>query len=163
MSVLAVALSGAVVGIAAAGAGRGFAAAALVPALVATVGAAAPHTGSLDWLVPAALRATEYLCVIAIGVCAGVPYPLVFALLGALALRHYDLTARLDKKASPVNGGWLVVGIEGRVTLLVVAALVGLAHFGFALVAAYCLAALIGGAAFGTMGVRRRAATVAVA
>ena len=71
-----------------------------------------PHAGALDWLVPAALRAAEYLHVIAVGWAGDVPAPVIFALLFVLALRHYDLTARLEKRQrgaaaapTPVSAG----------------------------------------------------------
>ncbi|GGJ96337.1 hypothetical protein GCM10010123_27910 [Pilimelia anulata] len=60
---------------------------------------ARPHDGPLDWLVPAALRGTEYLLLIAAGRAGGVPWPLVFAALLALALRHYDQQTRMEKQA----------------------------------------------------------------
>lgn len=76
----------------------------------------AGHTGALDWLVPAALRAAEYLFVIGVGIAGEVPRPLTFALLAALALHHYDITARPTGKPHVAALGW-----DGRVVLLAVA------------------------------------------
>ena len=74
--------------------------------LAAGLPARAPHDGPLDWLVPAALRAAEYLFVVAVGLAARVPPPIVFLLLFALALRHYDRTARMGKGGPAVRFGW---------------------------------------------------------
>ena len=46
---------------------------ALLVLLVAGLGAGATHAGPLDWLVPAALRAGEFLFAIAVGVVGDVP------------------------------------------------------------------------------------------
>jgi hypothetical protein len=113
---------------------------ALVGLLVGGAGARAPHGGALDWLVPAALRAGEYLFVAGVGVACAVPAPLVFALVLALALHHYDVTARMEKGApDPVvrlRPGWDVV-----VVLLTLAAAAGWATGG-----TIVLAGLAGGA-----------------
>jgi hypothetical protein len=85
--------------------------------LSAGLSARASHTGPLDWLVPAALRAAEYIFVIGVGIAGGVPRPLVFVLLFAIAMHHYDLTARPVAKQHVTDLGW-----DGRVALLAVAA-----------------------------------------
>ncbi|MBG0565169.1 CDP-alcohol phosphatidyltransferase family protein [Actinoplanes sp. NEAU-A11] len=99
------------------------------------------HGGALDWLVPAALRAGEYLIVAAVGLYGTVPPPVVFLLLFMLAMRHYDLTARMEKGAPATGAGGAPLGWDGRVLLLVLAALLGYATAGTAV-----LAALVGGA-----------------
>ncbi|MDG4763488.1 DUF5941 domain-containing protein [Solwaraspora sp. WMMD406] len=93
--------------------------------LVATAaGAARPAAGALDWLVPAALRAAELLFVVAAGALAAVPPPVTYALLLVLALHHYDLTARLEKRlGAPPLHRWSL-GWDGRVLLLTAAAIV---------------------------------------
>jgi phosphatidylglycerophosphate synthase len=112
------------------------AAAAAVVAL-AGLPCAAPHTGALDWLVPAALRATEYLFVVGAATAAGVPLPLLFALLFALALRHYDLVARMEKRAgAAVTRAW-DIGWDGRVTVLAVGVAAGVATPTVAVLAGY--------------------------
>jgi hypothetical protein len=93
-----------------------------VVVLAAGLSARADHAGPLDWLVPAALRAAEYLFVIGIGVAGEVPRPLVFALLFVLALHHYDLTARSAAKQHIADLGW-----DGRVVLLALSAAAGVA------------------------------------
>ncbi|MGX6604349.1 DUF5941 domain-containing protein [Micromonosporaceae bacterium Da 78-11] len=105
--------------------------------LVAGLAARARHSGPLDWLVPAALRAAEYLFVVAVGLIGPVPPPVVFLLLFMLALRHYDLTARMEKGAPPGLGGGAPLGWDGRVVLLTVAAVAGFATLGEAVLAAY--------------------------
>ncbi|BCJ43987.1 hypothetical protein GCM10010168_67900 [Actinoplanes ianthinogenes] len=109
-------------------------------ALAAGMTARARHDRALDWLVPAALRAAEYLFVILAGVVGGVPWPLVFLVLFVLALRHYDLTARMEKGAPGTRAGAAVLGWEGRTVLLIGVTLAGFAIGGFGV-----LAALAGG------------------
>ncbi|GIE98329.1 DUF5941 domain-containing protein [Paractinoplanes rishiriensis] len=105
--------------------------------LVLTAGlpAAARHGGPLDWLVPAALRAAEYLFVVAVGLAGAVPPAVVFLLLFTLALRHYDLTARMEKGAPAGRTRGAPLGWEGRVLVLAVFALAGQATWGLALLA----------------------------
>ncbi|WP_213454143.1 CDP-alcohol phosphatidyltransferase family protein [Rhizomonospora bruguierae] len=76
----------------------------------------------LDWLVPAALRAVEYLAVVAVGVYRGVPYPLLYLLLVLLALHHYDLVARMEKNIPPRRAA-VALGWDGRMIVLILAAL----------------------------------------
>lgn len=116
------------------------AAAALV-VLAAGLPAGAKHDGPLDWLVPAALRAAEYLLVVAVGLVGSVPPPVVFLLLFTLALRHYDLTARMEKGAPAGRSRPALIGWDVRVVLLTAAALAGQATLGEAV-----LAVLTGGA-----------------
>jgi phosphatidylglycerophosphate synthase len=98
--------------------------------------ARARHGGPLDWLVPAALRAGEYLLVVAVGLIGRVHPPVVFLLLFLLALRHYDLTARMEKGAPAGTGGWARIGWDGRVVVLAVAGTTGWATLGEALLCA---------------------------
>nr|MDT0660201.1 DUF5941 domain-containing protein [Micromonospora sp. DSM 115978] len=123
--------------------------AAVLVMLAAALPASAPHDGALDWLVPAALRAAEYLFVISIDVAAGVPGQVTFALLFVLALRHYDLTARLEKRERApllVTAG---LGWDGRVLLLAVPVVAGWAAAGTAVLAGYLFAILAIGAIAG--------------
>ncbi|MEV6600275.1 DUF5941 domain-containing protein [Actinoplanes sp. NPDC051346] len=109
-----------------------------VAALVLGAGLAARsrHDGPLDWLVPAGLRAAEYLLAVAVAVICAVPPPVVFALLFALALHHYDLTARMEKAAPDLEAKRALLGWDGRVVLLVLFALAGVATAGELLMAA---------------------------
>ncbi|KXK61757.1 CDP-alcohol phosphatidyltransferase [Micromonospora rosaria] len=111
----------------------------LLVLLLAGLGAGAAHNGPLDWLVPAALRAGEYLFAIAVGVVAGAPAWLVFGYVFVLTLHHYDLVARLEKRqaAPPLHGGTL--GWEGRSALLAVATIAGIASIGLFTLGVYLL------------------------
>ncbi|MGK5520472.1 DUF5941 domain-containing protein [Micromonospora sp. URMC 107] len=131
---------------------------ALAGLLLAGGGARAAHDGPLDWLVPAALRAGEYLFAIAVGVVGGVPAWLVFGYVFVLTLHHYDLTARLEKRqaAPPLHGGTL--GWEGRSVLLAAAAIVGFAGIGMATLGTYLLVVFVGSVALAWVVLPARAA-----
>ncbi|MEU4565648.1 DUF5941 domain-containing protein [Micromonospora sp. NPDC023956] len=111
--------------------------AALLVLLAAGLGARGRAEGALDWLVPAALRAAEYVFAIAVGVAGDVPLPLVFGYVFVLTLLHYDLVARLEKRqpAPPLHD--LTLGWEGRSILLVVALIAGFAWVGTATLGTY--------------------------
>ncbi|MEU5725160.1 DUF5941 domain-containing protein [Micromonospora sp. NPDC047738] len=115
----------------------------LLVLLVAGFGARAAHDGPLDWLVPAALRAGEYLFAIAVGVAGRAPAWLIFGYVFVLTLHHYDLTARLEKRQvapplHPATFGW-----EGRSALLTVAAFVGYASIGLVTLGTYLLVVFV--------------------
>jgi phosphatidylglycerophosphate synthase len=113
---------------------------AAVLVLAAGLPARSGHRGPLDWLVPAFLRAGEYLLVVAAGLIGGVPTPVVFLLLFALAMRHYDAVARMEKSAPPGRRLDAVLGWEVRVVVLT-----GLTLLGRATLAEVLLAVLVGG------------------
>ncbi|GHJ10489.1 hypothetical protein TPA0907_48560 [Micromonospora humidisoli] len=116
---------------------------ALVVLLVAGLGAGAAHNGPLDWLVPAALRAGEYLFAAVVGVIGGVPAWLVFGYVFVLTVHHYDLTARLEKRqAAPPLHPW-TLGWEGRSVLLAVAAIAGFAAPAMATIGTYLLVVFV--------------------
>ncbi|MFE0588546.1 DUF5941 domain-containing protein [Micromonospora echinospora] len=112
---------------------------ALLVLLAAGLAARGRAEGPLDWLVPAALRAAEYVFAIAVGVAGDVPLPLVFGYVFVLTLLHYDLVARLEKRqpAPPLHD--LTLGWEGRSILLVVALIAGFAWVGMATLGTYLL------------------------
>ncbi|MEU8660231.1 DUF5941 domain-containing protein [Actinoplanes philippinensis] len=97
----------------------------VIPVLLTGFSGRTRHDSALDWLVPAALRAAEHLIVVATGLYGNVPPPLVFLLLFTLALRHYDLTARMEQDAPATGTAGTALGWDGRVLLLVLAALIG--------------------------------------
>lgn len=136
--------------------------AALVVLLAAGLGAGAAHNGPLDWLVPAALRAGEYLFAIAVGVVGGVPPWLIFGYVFVLTLHHYDLTARLEKRQSapPLHG--VTLGWEGRSVLLALAAIVGFAGIGMATLGTYLLVVFVGSIALAWVVLPARAARASV-
>jgi hypothetical protein len=117
--------------------------------LVLTAGASRgrPHTDSLRWAVPPVLRMAEYATVIWLAAIAGGAGPAAaFALLAAVAFRHYDLFYRLrflglapPRWVGDVAGGW-----EGRLIAAYVLLLVGAVPAGF-FVAAGLLGALFVG------------------
>ena len=115
--------------------------AAAVLVLGAGLAARSRHDGPLDWLIPAALRAAEYLLVVAVGLSCSVPPPVVYLLLFMVALQHYDLTARMEKGAPDASAAKARLGWDGRVVLLVLCALGGVATAGELL-----LAVAVGGA-----------------
>ncbi|QLQ39021.2 DUF5941 domain-containing protein [Micromonospora robiginosa] len=116
---------------------------AMVLLLGAAQGSRAPHAGALDWLVPAALRAAEYLFAIAVGVAGRAPAWLIFAYVLVLTLHHYDLTARLEKRQSapPLHGATL--GWEGRSLLLAIGLVAGIVSITLATIGAYLLVVFV--------------------
>ncbi|GAA0523795.1 hypothetical protein GCM10010172_00210 [Paractinoplanes ferrugineus] len=98
------------------------------------------HRGPLDWLVPAFLRAGEYLLVVAAGLIGSVPTPVVFLLLLALAMRHYDAVARMEKSAPAGRRLDSALGWDVRVVVLTVLTLLGRATL-----AEVLLAVVVGG------------------
>ncbi|WP_435818495.1 DUF5941 domain-containing protein [Micromonospora lupini] len=116
---------------------------ALLALLAGGLGAGAAHNGPLDWLVPAALRAAEYLFAIAVGVVGGAPGWLIFGYVFVLTVHHYDLTARLEKRqtAPPLHAATL--GWDGRSVLLALAAIAGIVSIGMATLGAYLLVVFV--------------------
>ncbi|WP_127500051.1 DUF5941 domain-containing protein [Actinoplanes solisilvae] len=98
------------------------------------------HGGPLDWLIPAFLRAAEYLFVAAVGLSGPAPTPVVFLLVFMLTLHHYDLVARMEKGAPAGRATGDPLGWDGRVVLLAAAALAGVPTAGMVV-----LAVLVGG------------------
>ncbi|MFF5051572.1 DUF5941 domain-containing protein [Micromonospora sp. NPDC000663] len=116
---------------------------ALLVLLAGGLGAGAAHNGPLDWLVPAALRAAEYLFAIAVGVVGDAPGWLIFGYVFVLTVHHYDLTARLEKRqaAPPLHAATL--GWDGRSVLLTLAAIAGIVSIGMATLGAYLLVVFV--------------------
>ena len=73
----------------------------------------------------------------------------MYALLGVLVMIHYDTSSRIEKAATPFVGAQAALGWDGRVTLLALAAALGLATAGFAVVTAIVGAVLVGGTLVG--------------
>jgi hypothetical protein len=132
-----------------------------VAVLAALASARSDHDGVLDWLVPAGLRAVELGVVTVAGLVAGVPWPVVFALLAVVALYFYDLAAGLDKAASPVSRRDLGLGWPARCAL-VLAAAAGAQFIGpvaatavFAALTVYIAAVFAGAALVGSLTPKR--------
>ncbi|MGH8793962.1 MAG: DUF5941 domain-containing protein, partial [Stackebrandtia sp.] len=107
-----------------------------------------PHSGPLDWLTPAGLRAGEFGVVVICGLAGGVPAPLTYGLLGVLALYHYDLAARIDKSASPMSSRGFGLGWDGRLLVLLVGVAVpasGWTTWVFALLTAHVAVVFLAG------------------
>lgn len=130
---------------------------ATVVGLLAALGSAAPHTGALDWLTITGLRTSEYTFIVLAGVAADVPLPLIYGLLAALVLYHYDLAGRIEKAATPFRGiGW-ALGWDVRTLLLGVAVTAGFGTGAYAIATAYLATVLIVGTAAGLVRVPRAA------
>ena len=101
-------------------------------------------TDRLNWAVPPLVRAGEYVSLIWIATLHGASEPAAFALLCALAFRHYDLVYRLRHRgATPAT--WvdaISLGWDGRLILAFVLLVVG------ALPAAWFIWAALLGAVF---------------
>jgi hypothetical protein len=78
--------------------------------------------------------------VVAVGLICSSPPPVVYLLLFVLALDHYDLTARMEKGAPDATAARVWLGWDGRVVILVLSALGGVATAGELL-----LAVIVGG------------------
>jgi hypothetical protein len=108
----------------------------VVMMMLATLGARHPHDGPADWLVPPLLQTGEYVFLVALGFAFRVPAALIFALLAAVILRHYDLAYRarcgLGIPADVLGFGW-----EGRMLLAALAAIAGLATLAYAVIGVY--------------------------
>ncbi|MFE9692565.1 DUF5941 domain-containing protein [Micromonospora sp. NPDC005806] len=115
----------------------------LLVLLGGALGSRATHAGPLDWLVPAVLRAGEYLFAIAVGVAGHAPAWLIFGYVFVLTLHHYDLTARLEKRqpAPPLHRATL--GWEGRSLLLGIAAITGIVNIALATLGTYLLVVFV--------------------
>jgi hypothetical protein len=101
------------------GAGKGAVGAAIAwLVLLGGLSSGRPHADRLRWAAPAGVRLSEYATIIWIGALAGASsQPAAFALLCALAFRHYDLVYRLRHQGTTPPGwvGDAALGWEGRV------------------------------------------------
>lgn len=109
----------------------------VVAMLLAAPGSAAPHSGPLDWLVPALLQAGQFLYLAALGFGCGVPAPVTFALCAVIALRYTMLASpgrpvQADRPEPGAGLGW-----EGRMLVAGLGALAGLTTFAYAALTAY--------------------------
>ena len=127
----------------------------VVAMALAGLGSGHPHDGRLDWLVPPLLQLGEYVFLTALALAGHVPIPLLFALVGVIALHHYDIVYRLRgprwqaRVDAPAGGGatsasapprWLAkagLGWEGRMLVAAIGAVLGIEVFAFAVLAVY--------------------------
>jgi hypothetical protein len=104
--------------------------------LLASLGSCHPHDGRADWLVPALLLAGECVFLAALGFSRRVPAPLVFALLAAVIVRHADLLYRA-RSGRGIPADRFGLGWDGRLLLLGLAAVFGIAPIAYAVVSGY--------------------------
>jgi Family of unknown function (DUF5941) len=135
--------------------------AAAVLALVVLLGGASsgarPHP-RIRWAEMPLLRGTEYIALIWIAALEGPDaYPAAFALLAALAFRHYDLVYRLRHRGtvpatwvSALSGGW-----DGRLVVGFLLLVVGALPAAYFVAAAVLGVAFVGEAAYGWLAVGR--------
>jgi len=97
------------------------------------------------WLVPPLLRALEYGAIVTFGALAGEhSKPAAFALIAALALRHYDIVYGLRYRAARPPAA--MAGWEGRIVLAALLLVIGALPAGFYVLAAIIAAVSITGA-----------------
>lgn len=104
--------------------------------LLGALGACHPHDGKRDWFAPPLLLAGEFVYLAALGLAHDVPLVITFALLAAVVLRHIDVAYRARHFAG-ISADLLGLGWDGRMLLLGLAAMLGIAPFAYGLVAAY--------------------------
>jgi hypothetical protein len=106
--------------------------------LLAAPGSAHPHDGPLDWLTPLVIQAGQYAYLAALGFAKGVPGPLVFALIGLVAVRQLDAAyrARYPMPAGNPRGG---IGWEGRMLAAGVGAMLGVGTLTYLALTVYLL------------------------
>jgi hypothetical protein len=106
--------------------------------LLAAPGSAHPHDKPLDWLTPLVIQAGQYAYLAALGFAKGVPGPLVFALIGLVAVRQLDAAyrARYPMPAGDPRGG---IGWEGRMLAAGVGAMLGVGPLTYLALTVYLL------------------------
>lgn len=116
--------------------------------LLSGVASGHPHDGRLDRLVPPLLRATEYLYLFALGYGSGVPGPLVFVLLTAVALHHADAVHRTRSGLRPP--AWAMqamLGWDGRMVVVAAGGALGWLPFTYGVLTGYLAVLLVAEAA----------------
>lgn len=106
-----------------------------------------PHADRLRWAVPPLLRLVEYASVLWLAALAGQSsHPAAFALLAAVAFRHYDLVYRLryqgvtpPRWVNLLGGGW-----DGRLVLGYLLLVTDALPAGFFIAAAVLASAFVG-------------------
>jgi hypothetical protein len=106
--------------------------------LLAALGADSPHDGRFDWLVPPLLQAGQYVYLAALAFPAGVPAPVTFALIAAIALHHVDVLHRQRYGILPAPGiAAAGLGWEGRMLVAGIGGMLGIETFVYIALAAY--------------------------
>jgi hypothetical protein len=104
--------------------------------LLAGLGARHPHDGPLDWLVPALLLAGECVFLAALGFTHRVAPALIFTLVAAVILRHFDLVYRA-RSGRGLPADRFGLGWDGRMLLAGVAVVIGIAPLAYAVLSGY--------------------------
>jgi hypothetical protein len=129
----------------------------VVVMLLAAPGSSHPHDGRFDWLVPMLLCLAQYIYLAALGAAESVPWPVVFATCSMTAVWYASLVASrlrvMPDTIRPSRRKTRVVqimarrtegiGWEGRIGVVGLAGMFGIATFGYLGLTA-CLGALIG-------------------
>lgn len=129
----------------------------VVVLLLAAPGSSHPHDGRFDWLVPVLLCLAQYSYLAVLGVAKSVPQVLVFATCSMTAVWYASVTAsragakpagrtpprRKTRVAQIMARRTEGIGWEGRVGVVGLAGMFGIATFGY-LGLTVCLGALIG-------------------
>jgi hypothetical protein len=92
--------------------------------LLAALGSRHPHDGRHDWLVPPLLLTGEFLYIAALGLAHQVVPAAIFALLGAVAVRHLDVAYRA-RQGSGISADIYGLGWDGRMLLVGLGAMTG--------------------------------------
>jgi len=123
--------------------------------LLAAPGSAHPHDGPLDWLTPLVIQAGQYAYLAALGFAKGVPGPLVFALIGLVAVRQLDAAyrARYPLPAGDPRGG---IGWEGRMLAAGVGAMLGVGTLTYLALTVYLLWLVCSGSLASWLAIRAR-------
>jgi Family of unknown function (DUF5941) len=104
--------------------------------MLAALGAGHRHDGRLDWLVPALLMTGECVFLAALGLSRHAAAWLVYVLLAAVVMRHFDLAFRA-RAGRGIRADVAGLGWEGRMLLAGLAALAGLVPLAYALLSGY--------------------------
>jgi hypothetical protein len=115
--------------------------------LLGSLASGRPHTDRIRWAAPPVLRASEYGATLYIGALAGQSsQPAAFAVICALAFRHYDLVYRFRHQglSPPVWVSLFGLGWEGRLILGWVLLALGALPAGYFVLAALFAAVFVG-------------------
>jgi uncharacterized protein DUF5941 len=108
----------------------------VVAMLLAALGARHPHDGRLDWVVPSLLLVGEGVFLAGLGFARHVWLPVIFALLAAVVMRHFDLAYRA-KAGRSIPADKFGLGWDGRMLVAGLAAVFGFVPFAYAVLAAW--------------------------
>lgn len=109
----------------------------VVAMLLAGLGSRSPHSGIGDWIVPAAIQAGEYIYLAALAFAHDVKPVVMFALVSAIVLRHFEIACRAriwpgSRREDDAGFGW-----EGRMIIAGIAAFFGIVPVGLAVLAGW--------------------------